>query len=170
MTDARSMHDYRVVVVGPGGVGFVPPPKISFFLCPRATGLGPSCGGRRGRKRGERSADRLWLQEVSHDGALHTRQLCGEGRGLPSPKRLCGCVSDPRARAPRAQYDPTIEDSYRKGVEVDGQACILDIMDTAGQEEFSAYAASFSGAFSSLAVSRLLRSPSSPSSLSPLQG
>lgn len=31
------------------------------------------------------------------------------------------------------KYDPTIEDSYRKLVEVDGTACMLDIMDTAGQ-------------------------------------
>jgi GTPase SAR1 family protein len=30
------------------------------------------------------------------------------------------------------KYDPTIEDSYRKLVEVDGSACMLDIMDTAG--------------------------------------
>ena len=36
------------------------------------------------------------------------------------------------------KYDPTIEDSYRKLVEVDGSACMLDIMDTAGQEEYSA--------------------------------
>lgn len=36
------------------------------------------------------------------------------------------------------KYDPTIEDSYRKQVEIDGQACLLDIMDTAGQEEYSA--------------------------------
>jgi len=36
------------------------------------------------------------------------------------------------------KYDPTIEDSYRKQVEIDGSACVLDIMDTAGQEEYSA--------------------------------
>jgi len=36
------------------------------------------------------------------------------------------------------KYDPTIEDSYRKLVEVDGVASMLDIMDTAGQEEYSA--------------------------------
>jgi len=34
-------------------------------------------------------------------------------------------------------YDPTIEDSYRKSVSVDNVQVILDIMDTAGQEEFS---------------------------------
>lgn len=36
------------------------------------------------------------------------------------------------------KYDPTIEDSYRKQVEIDARACILDIMDTAGQEEYCA--------------------------------
>jgi Ras family protein len=30
------------------------------------------------------------------------------------------------------QYDPTIEDSYRKGVEIDGEQCMLEILDTAG--------------------------------------
>lgn len=35
-----------------------------------------------------------------------------------------------------AEYDPTIEDSYSKEVEVDGIMCNLDITDTAGQEEF----------------------------------
>jgi len=36
------------------------------------------------------------------------------------------------------EYDPTIEDSYRKQVAVDGETVLLDILDTAGQEEFSA--------------------------------
>jgi len=36
------------------------------------------------------------------------------------------------------KYNPTIEDSYRKLVEIDGSACMLDVMDTAGQEEYSA--------------------------------
>eukprot|EP01105_Mastigella_eilhardi_P015124 TRINITY_DN343_c0_g1_i2.p1 TRINITY_DN343_c0_g1~~TRINITY_DN343_c0_g1_i2.p1 ORF type:complete len:648 (+),score=201.14 TRINITY_DN343_c0_g1_i2:34-1944(+) len=35
-------------------------------------------------------------------------------------------------------YDPTIEDSYRKQVTVDDYEVVLDILDTAGQEEFSA--------------------------------
>jgi len=35
------------------------------------------------------------------------------------------------------KYDPTIEDSYRKQVEVDGVSCMVDVMDTAGQEEYS---------------------------------
>eukprot|EP00299_Pterocystis_sp_00344_P009425 c3964_g1_i1.p1 GENE.c3964_g1_i1~~c3964_g1_i1.p1 ORF type:complete len:210 (-),score=55.90 c3964_g1_i1:72-632(-) len=36
------------------------------------------------------------------------------------------------------EYDPTIEDSYRKQVTIDGDPCLLDILDTAGQEEYSA--------------------------------
>lgn len=36
------------------------------------------------------------------------------------------------------EYDPTIEDSYRKQVLIDDEIAILDILDTAGQEEFSA--------------------------------
>jgi len=35
------------------------------------------------------------------------------------------------------EYDPTIEDSYRKQVEIDGETALLDILDTAGQEEFA---------------------------------
>jgi GTPase KRas protein len=35
-------------------------------------------------------------------------------------------------------YDPTIEDSYRKQVVIDEQPCILEVLDTAGQEEYTA--------------------------------
>lgn len=38
----------------------------------------------------------------------------------------------------RMGCDPTIEDSYRKQVVIDGETCLLDILDTAGQEEYSA--------------------------------
>jgi len=36
------------------------------------------------------------------------------------------------------EYDPTLEDSYRKQVRIEGEECILDIFDTAGQDDFSA--------------------------------
>ena len=35
------------------------------------------------------------------------------------------------------RFDPTIEDAYRQQAEVDGEARMLEIYDTAGQEEFS---------------------------------
>ncbi|KAI4146848.1 MAG: hypothetical protein LQ340_005788 [Diploschistes diacapsis] len=35
-------------------------------------------------------------------------------------------------------YDPTIEDSYRKQVVIDTQSCMLEVLDTAGQEEYTA--------------------------------
>ncbi|GLD94536.1 hypothetical protein PINS_up003147 [Pythium insidiosum] len=34
-------------------------------------------------------------------------------------------------------YDPTIEDSYRKLSTIDGDQVVLDILDTAGQEEYT---------------------------------
>jgi len=34
------------------------------------------------------------------------------------------------------EYDPTIEDSYHKQVSIDGKSCLIDILDTAGQEEY----------------------------------
>ncbi|KAJ3294227.1 Ras GTPase ras2 [Rhizoclosmatium sp. JEL0117] len=35
-------------------------------------------------------------------------------------------------------YDPTIEDSYNKQVVIDDIPCILEVLDTAGQEEYTA--------------------------------
>jgi len=35
------------------------------------------------------------------------------------------------------EYDPTIENSYRKQITYEDEVCILDILDTAGQEEYS---------------------------------
>jgi len=35
------------------------------------------------------------------------------------------------------EYDPTIENSYRKQITLDDETCMLDILDTAGQEEYS---------------------------------
>lgn len=34
------------------------------------------------------------------------------------------------------EYDPTIEDSYRKQCIIDEEVALLDVLDTAGQEEY----------------------------------
>ncbi|KAG8904094.1 Ras- protein rsr1 [Tulasnella sp. 403] len=35
-------------------------------------------------------------------------------------------------------YDPTIEETYRKTMRVDGELCMLEVLDTAGNEQFTA--------------------------------
>ncbi|QQP51811.1 GTP-binding protein Rit2 [Caligus rogercresseyi] len=34
-------------------------------------------------------------------------------------------------------HDPTIEDAYQQRTVIDNEPCVLDILDTAGQEEFT---------------------------------
>ncbi|OCK75094.1 putative ras-like protein, partial [Lepidopterella palustris CBS 459.81] len=36
------------------------------------------------------------------------------------------------------EYEPTIEDSYRRQFVIDNEVALLDVLDTAGQEEYSA--------------------------------
>ena len=50
---------------------------------------------------------------------------------------LCPCVTSHRCCASllcQDEYDPTIEDSYRKQCVIDEEVALLDILDTAGQE------------------------------------
>ncbi|KAJ1735747.1 Ras GTPase [Coemansia biformis] len=54
----------------------------------------------------------------------------GVGKSMLTTKYMNGNFSD--------EYDPTIEDSYRKQCTVDHLTCILEILDTAGQEEYAA--------------------------------
>lgn len=35
-------------------------------------------------------------------------------------------------------YDPTIEDSYRKQVQIDNQSCMMEVLNTSGQNEYIA--------------------------------
>ncbi|XP_078678487.1 ras-related protein Rap-1-like [Branchiostoma floridae x Branchiostoma belcheri] len=34
------------------------------------------------------------------------------------------------------EYNPTIEDNFRKTDEIDGKSCLLDVLDTGSQEEY----------------------------------
>jgi GTPase KRas protein len=36
------------------------------------------------------------------------------------------------------EYEPTVEDSFQRTASIDGELCKLDILDTAGQEEYAA--------------------------------
>uniref|UniRef100_A0A6B2LKK1 small monomeric GTPase n=1 Tax=Arcella intermedia TaxID=1963864 RepID=A0A6B2LKK1_9EUKA len=59
--------------------------------------------------------------------------LCGEGAVGKSPfviQFIQQYFSD--------EYDPTVEDSYRKSVTIDGEYCLLDILDTGGSDCYSA--------------------------------
>ncbi|KAJ3282765.1 Ras GTPase, partial [Borealophlyctis nickersoniae] len=53
------------------------------------------------------------------------------------------------------EYDPTIEDSYRKQCVVDDEVALLDVLDTAGQEEYSAMRGEFSNFAGHTVVSNL---------------
>ncbi|TRZ23710.1 hypothetical protein HGM15179_003417, partial [Zosterops borbonicus] len=85
-----------------------------------------------------------WLQ-VQHTGSMATSAVPSEN--LPTYKLVVvgdGGVGKSALTIQFFQkifvpdYDPTIEDSYLKHTEIDGQWAILDVLDTAGQEEFSA--------------------------------
>ncbi|XP_044114818.1 ras-related protein R-Ras2 isoform X1 [Neovison vison] len=74
---------------------------------------------------------------------LHRR--CDRGSNLAAAPR--GLRVSPRTLSPSCRlrasyfvtdYDPTIEDSYTKQCVIDDRAARLDILDTAGQEEFGA--------------------------------
>ncbi|KAI5232559.1 ras-related protein RSR1 [Aureobasidium subglaciale] len=53
---------------------------------------------------------------------------------------ISGATNNPKAQFVQGvwieRYDPTIEDSYRKQIDVDGRQVILEILDTAGTEQF----------------------------------
>eukprot|EP00051_Salpingoeca_urceolata_P031903 m.13445 g.13445 ORF g.13445 m.13445 type:complete len:196 (+) comp4572_c0_seq1:272-859(+) len=67
------------------------------------------------------------------DGALHKVIMLGDGGVGKSALTLqfmyAEFVED---------YEPTKADSYRKKVDLDGEACQVDILDTAGMEDYAA--------------------------------
>eukprot|EP01089_Gocevia_fonbrunei_P021408 TRINITY_DN8319_c0_g1_i1.p1 TRINITY_DN8319_c0_g1~~TRINITY_DN8319_c0_g1_i1.p1 ORF type:complete len:201 (+),score=31.34 TRINITY_DN8319_c0_g1_i1:48-650(+) len=71
----------------------------------------------------------------SDEGGLLEYRLCITGTG--GVGKSCLTIQFVRGTFVDT-YDPTIEDTYRKQVEIDKIVCYLDILDTAGQEVFSA--------------------------------
>lgn len=53
----------------------------------------------------------------------------GVGKSALAVKFVCGMFVE--------KYDPTIEDFYRKEFDVDGSPVIIEILDTAGKEQFA---------------------------------
>ncbi|MCL4140430.1 UNVERIFIED_CONTAM: hypothetical protein GTU68_005803 [Idotea baltica] len=53
----------------------------------------------------------------------------GVGKSALTVQFVSGCFME--------KYDPTIEDFYRKEIEVDSSPCVLEILDTAGTEQFA---------------------------------
>lgn len=53
----------------------------------------------------------------------------GVGKSALTVQFVSGCFME--------KYDPTIEDFYRKEIEVDRSPCVLEILDTAGTEQFA---------------------------------
>ncbi|XP_029440764.1 protein ras-1-like [Rhinatrema bivittatum] len=124
---ARFRHHWPAGCVHRGGVCV----RVRFGA---AAGSGSGDGGDavRGREGAARNRRRC------HQG---TRQHHDRVQTGGSGSRWCGeeCAHYPAHSEPlRDEYDPTIEDSYRKQVVIDGETCLLDILDTAGQEEYSA--------------------------------
>jgi len=72
-------------------------------------------------------------QEEEAEGKLMHVVMLGMG-GVGKSALVIQFVQDKFIKV----YDPTIEDSYRKQVVVDNKVCMLNIWDTAGQEEFEA--------------------------------
>lgn len=79
-------------------------------------------------------------------GGRRCRKDCPHYSGMAQPRYYRGCASVLATLTLRQlclnhfveTYDPTIEDSYRKQVQIDGQSCMLEVLDTAGQEEYTA--------------------------------
>jgi len=72
------------------------------------------------------------LDETNTDAVI---KLCLLGPGAVGKSALSISFTNDHFHE---EYDPTIEETYRKNVKIDGRKAMLDILDTAGQEDFVA--------------------------------
>ncbi|KAF8917990.1 P-loop containing nucleoside triphosphate hydrolase protein [Mucidula mucida] len=86
----------------------------------------------------ERNVDRLFTMsptdiETGRASFVRTYKLVIIGAGGVGKSALTVKFVDNRFEE---RYDPTIEDSYRKNYVIDHETAVLEVLDTAGQEEF----------------------------------
>lgn len=72
---------------------------------------------------------RLRIQKVMRELKVVVLGSGGVGKSALTVKFVSGKFIE--------RYDPTIEDFYRKEIEVDGSPSVLEILDTAGTEQFA---------------------------------
>jgi len=75
----------------------------------------------------------LYVTNIKNDGGEKVIRLCVLGSGAVGKSALTMRYT---TAIFQDFYDPTIEDAYRKEVEIDGRPVTLDILDTAGQEDY----------------------------------
>lgn len=107
MATAKDLTEYKLVVVGGGGVGksaltiqFIQV-SVCVFACENVISWACVCA------------------------CMHV-VVCV----VPDYTSVCVCLQSHFVE----EYDPTIEDSYRKQCVIDDEVAVLDILDTAGQE------------------------------------
>jgi len=89
-----------------------------------------------GRVSGLESGQKLYAARQADHGAEElVIRLCILGPGAVGKSALTLRYTNDHFHE---EYDPTIEDAYRKTVRIDGKPATLDILDTAGQEDFTA--------------------------------
>lgn len=72
-------------------------------------------------------------QKIRHEPKMREFKVVvlgsgGVGKSALTVQFVSGCFME--------KYDPTIEDFYRKEIEVDNSPCVLEILDTAGKSVF----------------------------------